>query len=93
MEGERVVDAKYDCMAALEIVWLHPDYRYSYQAYMVGRGWVWLTLRRQLRALNRFTATMHYRWQARALLQELYGELVFRLDPNYFFRHEESERH
>ena len=44
------------CLDALRVVFLHPDYRYSYNSYVVGRGCVWSTLRRQIRGLNATTA-------------------------------------
>ena len=69
------------CMPALEIVWLHPEYRYSYEADVSGKGRVRLTLRRQLRALNRLTAHWYRRWQAHSLLEKLYGDVVYELDP------------
>ena len=69
------------CMPALEIVWLHPEYRYCYEADVSGKGRVWLTLRRQLRALNRLTAHWYRRWQAHSLLEKLYGDIVYKLDP------------
>ena len=69
------------CMLALEIVWLHPGYRYSYEADVPGKHRVWLTLRRQLRALNRLTAHWYRRWQAHSLLEKLYGDVVYELDP------------
>ena len=69
------------CMLALEIVWLHPGYRYSYEADVPGKHRVWLTLRRQLRALNRLTAHWYRQWQANSLLEKLYGDVVYELDP------------
>ena len=60
------------CMPALEIV---------YKADVSGKGRVWLTLRRQLRALNRLTAHWYRRWQAHSLLEKLYGDIVYELDP------------
>ena len=77
-------------MRALEVVWLSPDYRYSYYADedfddwpqpMPGRGRIKLTLRSQLRPLNRVIAGWYRRWQARSLLRELYGNIVYKLDP------------
>ena len=68
-------------MRALDVVWLCPDYRYSYATDMPGRGRIKLSLRTQLRPLNRLTAHWYRRWQARSLLQELYGDIVYKLDP------------
>ena len=68
-------------MSALEMVWLHPAYRYRYEADVSGKGRVKLTLRRQLRELNLLTAHWYRQWQARALLQELYGNIFYKLDP------------
>ena len=61
---------------ALHVFFLHPDYRYSYQANVVGRGIVWLTVRRQMRGLNQCTAQMYGCWLARVLLAELYHHVV-----------------
>ena len=68
-------------MRALEVVWLRPDYRYSYYADIEGRGCVKLTLRRQIRPLNRLTAHWYRAWQARSLLQEVYGKILYELGP------------
>ena len=68
-------------MRALEVVWLRPDYRYSYDADMQGRGCIKLTLRRQIRPLNRLTAHWYRVWQARQLLQEVYCKILYELDP------------
>ena len=63
-------------MHAMEIAWLHPAYRYCYEADLSGKGCVKLTLWRQLRALNRLTAHWYRKWQAHNLLEELYGVVV-----------------
>ena len=73
------------CMPALEIVWLHPAYRYCYEADLSGKGRVKLTLRRQLRALNRLTAHWYRKWQAHNLLEELYGVIVYSSQRNPVF--------
>ena len=67
------------CLAALEILWQRPDNRYSYLADVVGRGRTWLTLRRQLRALNRLFAHWYLRWLVTSFLQECYGEVMHSL--------------
>ena len=69
-------------MRALEVVWSRPDYRYSYWGDVSGRGCVKLTLRRQLRLLNRCTAHWYRAWQARGLLQNIYGDVLYKLDPD-----------
>ncbi len=61
---------------ALHVVFLHPDYRYSYQSDVRGRGIIWLSLRRQLRELNGYTAEWYARWLARGLLEKLYDDVV-----------------
>ena len=62
---------------ALFIVWLHPDYRYSYQANVCGKGLIWLTLRRQLRALNACSNGWYRRWRA-------HNQAVYCLDEIYW---------
>ena len=61
---------------ALQIVWRQPAYRGCYYCHVTGKGYIWLTLRRQLRGLNTCTAGWYRRWQARDILEELYYDVV-----------------
>ena len=57
----------------LQIVWLHPDFRYSDTNAS--------TLRRKLRALDTRTADWYRRWQAVNLLQEIYNKVIRDVPP------------
>ena len=63
-------------MAALRVVWDDPAYRCCYHADVLGRGHIWLTLRRQLRGLNRESADWYRHWKVR-------GEVIPLLDNVY----------
>ena len=70
-------------MAAFRVVWDQPGYRYSYYAGVCGRGRKWLTLRRQLRGLNREIADWYRHWkvpgQTSTLLNDVYVVVVSRI--------------
>ena len=63
-------------MTALRVVWDDPAYRYCYHADVLGMGRIRLTLRRQLRGLNKEAADWYRHWKVR-------GDVITLLDDVY----------
>ena len=65
-------------MAALRVLFHHTGYLYSYRADL-GRGYKWITLKRQLRGLNMEAADWYRHWRVRGeigpLLDDVYPGL------------------